>query len=187
MERDLLLPGDGVRLGEYLLKMINPFYAKAFGLMINNKPALINGFHNHQTYNGLWWILPSGYDCHLSSGPGEVADKIFVWSKWMEDLEILLPGKSLEISNILLPLSVLVTDDGKPVPSLLPYIGAEHCYIAPDSTDWSLWGMRAQYVAAKVLNSEVLKKACALNLEKWKTKITPHNKAWMVDADGEYL
>lgn len=182
-------------LASYIEQYVVTHFEKAPGLTLNQKPALINGKPNCQLYNGLYWLLPRFYDAYKVLLDGELKQRLYAiikrWSQYMLDLETFLPGKSTACSHVTFPSDELLA--GTPIETWAGKLTVDDCILSPNSTDWSLWGLRAQYVAAEVLQSETLKVAAKNNCEKWKAynQKNPYyaaqNKAWMTDANNEYL
>lgn len=180
---------DMLNAANYIEKYMVPFYEKAPGLTLNTKPYEVNGMKNIQLYNGLFWILPTMYWAWEILPTGELKNRMYAiitrWSQWVEDLEKTMPSQGAQISSITITDEIINGDNGKPQPTLLPYLKPENCLFG--ETDSSLWGLTAQYIAAKVLNSEVLEKSSQALLKKWLPKLSVDNKAWFVGADGNYL
>lgn len=188
-KRDLVDQQDLNRIYEYIDKTMLPFFDKAPGLTLNEKPKLIDGMQNTQAYNGLYWLLPRFYDAMVFAPEGAFKEHVKAivtrWSQNIEDMEVLVPGQGVNAHSVTLTPAVIAGDNGKPLPTWKGYLTAENIKIEAGGSDWSLWGLRAQFVAAKVLNSEILKKSSGALAAKQKAKGA--DKAWLVDAEGDYL
>lgn len=189
--RNLIDPEDLNTLATYINYTTLPYLEKAPGWMIEIKDPAADGLPSHQTYNGLYWLLPRLYDAMILTPPGVFDDRLTAvvkrYSKWMEDLEVTVPGHGCALRLVSFPETVKVGFDGKPVDSLLPYITPANCFGIGTGTDWTWWGLRAALVAAEVLDSSILKESTAKIIEAYAPKVTKDNKAWFVGADGEYL
>jgi len=188
-------------LSKYVLEVILPAYQKPSFSAPGSKgsegfnPPMPTDAYFTQLYNGLYWTLPPFYDawvlCPESKAKDDLWEIVKRFSTYMEDLEKANPGKGFP-SALTVPIEVVQGIDGKAVPSWSPYITAANMFYS--NIDWSLWGMRAQAISAKVLGSKIMEDASIANVAKWKAKAASpgykyaiDDKSWMVGADGEYL
>lgn len=188
-KRGLIDTDDLTKISTYVSTYMIPFFSKAPGFSFNIKDPQEAGANEVQTYNGLWWLLPAFYDALQIAPEGSqkvaLTEIVHRWSQYMLDIEDLFPDQGTMVSFVDFPQGALNTPDGKPVQSWFGLISKEHCYLG--KTDESPWGFRAQNIAAKVLNSDVMQKANDKVLAKWKAKgITTEQKVWFVLADGSY-
>ncbi len=190
-KRGLLDLNDLYTIGSYINAVMLPYLEKSPGLMIETKAPAPDGLPSHQIYNGMYWLLPRLYDAWILSPEGLFDDRLEAivqrYSKYMEDLETVAPGHGCGISIVSFPQTVLIGKDNKPVDSLLPYITPANCYGIGTGTDFTLWGLRAACVAAKVLDSKILKDSTAKIIAAKKGKLNEADQAWFVGADGDYL
>lgn len=192
-KRGLLDPEDQERLYNYILNTTIPHFESAPGLTLHNyKNNAKPGTDNIQIFNGLYWLLPRFYDAWMvlsEESPIEPRLSAIVkrWSQYMLDLETFHPGNGGNIYSINIPKEVTEGVDGKPVDSWQGVVPAEYANVST-GTDWSIWSLRAVHIAAKVLDSDVMREAGKNAIAKNLSKIHQYdNKMWFYGADLEEL
>lgn len=199
VSRGLGSTNDTPRLHQYLDQVVLKFYETAPGHSNLAKGSPMPGVPHFQLYNGLFWLLPSMYDVYqlvektAPTNPITARFKAIVerLSQWMLDLETVMPGKGGRIASVCIAdKEFLAGDGGKPWHSWAKFLRPEYIFgygEKPGQTDWSPWGLRAQLVAAKVLNSSLLLDAAESTIQRLKSDQKQDHRAWLVGADGQYI
>lgn len=145
-----------------------------------NPVPTINPWYYDQIANGMRWWLPVTYrlEKHLSKIASKLAPRaktvVKRYSQMVEDLELLLPGKSGTIAGVSYPDSMLgvVLTSWK---GLMP----ENMHFGDYAESWAIPSLAT---AAKVLGSTV----CAKAADALAAKYAASDPAWCVDADNSY-
>lgn len=198
VSRNLGSNADSGRLYTYLDNVVLKFYETAPGHLNLAKGSPMPGVPHFQLYNGLYWLLPSFYDVwqitktlyptHAVTNRFETI--VVRLSQWMLDLEMTMPGVGGRIASVCISdPEFLKGDNGKPWQSWAKFLKPECIfgYGEKPGTDWSAWGLRAQLVAAKVLNSSLLLDTAEKTIQRLKEDDRYDHRAWLVDADGNYI
>jgi hypothetical protein len=180
--RGLLFPNDLETFMDWLRKNGIPDYTNAPGHGFSHKDFYsVPSKLVFQTYNGLWWLLPSMYDSletckafNLTEFIPGLEKIVLRMSNWM--LNILDHSGDFTVEQIEVDKSISLLPES-PM-DLTPYI------VSVKKINWyEHWAFRAVSVAAHVLNNEKLKAEEA----KIKLKFKGVQKEWMVDYKGEYV
>lgn len=178
LQRGALFLGDDDRFGEYLEEKLLPFFETAPGFNLGNKHNPFPGKPYVQLYNGLYWLLPAFYDLWKALQADDIKERVWTlisrWSQYMKDID------DISIAGVQLDPSVMEGDVAPTWNGLIVDTYKDY--------DWTLWGLRAQYVAAAVLIDGDLQAKAQANLEKvLPKKMQGNNRSWLYDADMNYL
>jgi hypothetical protein len=180
--RGLLFPNDLETFMDWLRKNGIPDYTNAPGHGFSHKDFYsVPSKLVFQTYNGLWWLLPSMYDTletckafNLTEFIPGLEKIVLRMSNWM--LNILDHSGDFTVEQIEVDKSISLLPES-PM-DLTPYI------VSVKKISWyEHWAFRAVSVAAHVLNNEKLKAEEAKIMLKFKGV----QKEWMVDYKGDYV
>lgn len=172
---------DATTILKWVDEVMLPFYEQAPG--ISSFGSAPPDMFPIGCFNGLYWILPVCYEAAKNLPAGSTKDRLEAlvtrWSQWALDLEQTVPGQGFNMSRVYVDSKSI---HAKLLDSIKPLLKPENIVF---DLNWELRTFRACAVAAKVNGAPELVKAWDRVREKYKDEKSL--KAWIVDADGNYI